>query len=703
MACMAPGAVGTVPLAPSVSAAFAADVARRYAAEFTNVGAFSDPLTFTPTNCLLYSQGKAKLIYKDIELVLGPDATAEAREMCERAEEEGGLGVAEAYALRTEVVSFKKVCLRLFNEARSVENSLMRLGWYFYIDIHQRPQPSERQPGQDRIRPSATFGQERDGPWVDYSVDYATLCQALHSCRGLIAALQEAREVSKWICKLPRHPSMKRPPRLQKLEEQRLSARLEKKARREVFYRKVAAASEAATEDDAGGESDDDVLKAFTRRHATSDHSDLGRWRSADDRGFFMSSLWARGAAKAKAMEAQLQKYAAVLEDEPDRLWALATELEKEQLRTDAAADASLSGRSAADVDGDGTLYMARARSLLCSKHVFTLNAAATVIDATRAAVRAMLGGKRSMFVAADQRTDGSGPATGGLFVDKQFSGLSEGLVAARNVAATYEAKMALQIDAGGGWPPLKEAEQKSRLTVFGGQATCKVCATEGFQQAWVRQGCCWGCERASRKRRQCPFAEACRKRAANVRNKAVAVDSELVLDGFCPHALRCFVCDAWSCEECRLVRGDGDDVFAMVRLFERPLLLCDFDRTLCSTRSGADPLCVSKDKRPATLDEALFEVLTTLPRSDVVVVTRNSHVASIETFLAARGLGGVSVRSAKVEKCAKADIILDVVSKRPPGTTPIFVDDDIDELLDPKLALVPDLHRILFARVAAV
>ena len=28
-----------------------------------------------------------------------------------------------------------------------------------------------------------------------------------------------------------------------------------------------------------------------------------------------------------------------------------------------------------------------------------------------------------------------------------------------------------------------------------------------------------------------------------------------------CPHAHRCMTCDEWSCSECRLTRGDGEDV----------------------------------------------------------------------------------------------------------------------------------------------
>ena len=63
----------------------------------------------------------------------------------------------------------------------------------------------------------------------------------------------------------------------------------------------------------------------------------------------------------------------------------------------------------------------------------------------------------------------------------------------------------------------------------------------------------------------------------------------------FCPHHRRCFVCDGadgWAgCAECRLLRGDGEDVVALVQSVDADAVFLDFDRTLATTKRGASPL----------------------------------------------------------------------------------------------------------------
>ena len=54
-------------------------------------------------------------------------------------------------------------------------------------------------------------------PVREGDADYASLCSALHSLRGALLALQDARDVSKWACRLPRHPDARRPTRLRDL------------------------------------------------------------------------------------------------------------------------------------------------------------------------------------------------------------------------------------------------------------------------------------------------------------------------------------------------------------------------------------------------------------------------------------------------------------------------------------------------------
>ena len=82
----------------------------------------------------------------------------------------------------------------------------------------------------------------------------------------------------------------------------------------------------------------------------------------------------------------------------------------------------------------------------------------------------------------------------------------------------------------------------------------------------------------------------------------------------------------------------------------------------------------------------------------NVHVVTRNSHRAEIEQFLAEKHVAVAAVHSVKREGSSKAEVICDggIV---PPGEMAIFVDDDIHEHVEPRLRSHPGLYRVLFVR----
>ena len=73
----------------------------------------------------------------------------------------------------------------------------------------------------------------------------------------------------------------------------------------------------------------------------------------------------------------------------------------------------------------------------------------------------------------------------------------------------------------------------------------------------------------------------------------------------FCPHHRRCFVCDGadgWAgCAECRLLRGDGADVVALVQSVQADAVFLDFDRTLATTKRGASPLANPSRSKAST------------------------------------------------------------------------------------------------------
>mmetsp|Transcript_43213 Transcript_43213/g.106716 ORF Transcript_43213/g.106716 Transcript_43213/m.106716 type:complete len:224 (+) Transcript_43213:531-1202(+) len=212
----------------------------------------------------------------------------------------------------------------------------------------------------------------------------------------------------------------------------------------------------------------------------------------------------------------------------------------------------------------------------------------------------------------------------------------------------------------------------------------------------------------------------------------------------WCPHDLRCFGCDEHSCDRCRLVRGDGEAVESLVlrALAERPIprpspeatdpnpasqggdpvgssglraLCVDFDRTLASTRSGGSPL-VGAHTADAELLSAVCAAAS--EGAAVAVVTRNSHVQDIESFLAQLGVPP-SVRVLHVSKGVSKGAVMaahGLIAPRgagPPqlgggegsaagggGGLTIFVDDSVDEhVSDPLLASDERVLRVLFTR----
>lgn len=251
-----------------------------------------------------------------------------------------------------------------------------------------------------------------------------------------------------------------------------------------------------------------------------------------------------------------------------------------------------------------------------------------------------------------------------------------------RIVVGKYQPMMQQSI-ATSGWPPPRDClaweptVPSNRSLNVSGKHHCSGCRV-GYSALWVHRGLCMVCERAKRDAGHCPWSQRCRP------------------SSFCPHAGKCFVCDGWSCDVCRLVRGAGDDVVELVSRLNPSVIFLDFDRTLCSTKHGGSPLTGNH-----SIDPDLAAVASSHP--NVHVVTRNSHGAEIRSFLSARGLevAGVHVVGKKCGTC-KADVMLgssSVAGLLGDGDIGLFVDDDVNEHADPRVCSEPRLHRVLFVR----
>lgn len=166
-------------------------------------------LDATVKNMRLYSQGHFESVQKDVRLGL-PERSDAVMRACAEQDVEGD------YAVRRELINYKKVsnfvvlhvpfcivycfysivrqvCLHIWHNARHTERTLQQLSTFFFRDI--------------------TFGFSADAHGdgdrssaYTHSSRYTELCQALQQCKGSLEALLDARNFTKAICCVPRHP-----------------------------------------------------------------------------------------------------------------------------------------------------------------------------------------------------------------------------------------------------------------------------------------------------------------------------------------------------------------------------------------------------------------------------------------------------------------------------------------------------------------
>ena len=263
------------------------------------------------------------------------------------------------------------------------------------------------------------------------------------------------------------------------------------------------------------------------------------------------------------------------------------------------------------------------------------------------------------------------------LFLPSAFGGLAALLKAARACARTYDGRMRGAIAAEGWPPPPSTGRVRATRALVADPSKGEACwrCERRYARVWITRGVCFACEASCRRDGRCPMNATCRAKDA----------------WFCAHQGLCFKCDNRpSCGACRFYSGDGEDVVGHAERLGAAKVFLDWDRTFCSTKSGADPTRGNHD-----LDASLLALAQRDP-ARVVVVTRSSARAGILAFLSKHHAANVRVRSVKLEDISKADAIR---SELGDGETAVFADDDITELAAPEIAGDARVHRVLFLR----
>ena len=144
------------------------------------------PLDVTRKNILNFSQGSFSLIEADLRATLPADLAAAVTKALVRE------GLAEAFDLRKNLVSLKKVLLHCWHAADPLEHELRRMATFWRDDMNF------------------------ENGFVQVQ-RYREVCVAHMRCKGASHAAYDGRVLTKQICCVPRHPDAPRPARLERM------------------------------------------------------------------------------------------------------------------------------------------------------------------------------------------------------------------------------------------------------------------------------------------------------------------------------------------------------------------------------------------------------------------------------------------------------------------------------------------------------
>jgi len=674
------------------------------------------------------------LTLNELNLVLPKEVVAEVLMVC--AEHH----VSDCFAVRNELVNFKKLCLHLYHEFQILDGSLRRFSSMFFCDVV-----------------NTSLGDPE-------LCRYTKLCGATMHCKGHMRVLLDLREQCKYICSIPRHFDLDFafPEELFSLPSSLGVAGLIDKAEafvQEMRSRGCDEESVAEREDDisCGGEtvhSDNDPLCVEDYNRLMSDV----RTRCADLPAhvlLYLEKLFsARGAMKAMRIHTCARKLRTALKGLLRRARQLMDCFNVASgfrcvVRGVPVVEGSVKNRIHADMHGN------------------ILRGVVPALEEACVIMTAILSEPSERLFSIGDHLSGSllRPAPAGSAARGELLSLLTSIPA--EVAAVLKAAMAdyavLTSSPDWQWPPLGGRPG-------GGGRTAKVKATHRchlcgilFAKIWLVSSsgcvgpqlhCCTQCEAQCRDRGQCPFDKAlsfnnpvtdpelARKSRHRKHENSKGCPGAVA---WCPHQKICFACegggamepgDGVGCIECRLVRGGGEAILALVRAPESTIrfVFLDFDQTLATTKRGENPLPLSstpsaesagtesrkKSRSKHSVDPYLRELCggSGSLSYQVHVITRNQHKDAIVEFLVGEGCfvasGDVNLHILKSKSGASklylVNSILSAVghvsdSDKRAEPVAVFADDSLVEILagiDAKVEGVSThggLLRVLFSQ----
>ena len=649
------------------------------------------------------------LIERDLKIVLEEE---QAHVVIAGLEED----LRQAFRLREELVNMKKVAYHVHRSGTLIERSLAQLATFFRSD-HEDEKSNESK--QEMVMQSSQLEEvttlsndsteaacSTSSGYYIHSDRFTRIVDTRMQCKGACHAAADARAIAKQICCLPRHPDKSRTKYLENFPHSLETVALLNSAMQEL-------------------ERYDNIPSSLKLNNLPTTGLDSCNWKhrievnianlekeetlTQDTIDFIKLLLICRGADKAVRMVDELyaakKGIRAVVNDvkrllpelirRENTLSECETQLRKKLKVSDASVifDECFAG-------GDYDVADVIRKRIHCRRHCSLLGGALPHLTELLAWLEKILlivetGNNKVMFLASDSNDDRHTlPAA--LQVPKIDVDTMALFSYYRKVESEYRPQMFHAIRTRG-WPESLQhalASSDGKEENVANNKYCRVCERT-YSCLWVHRSVCCECEdRIRQTQKRCPFRDKCKS------------------NWFCRHSLRCLICDAHSCDQCRLVRGDSSVVTALAREVNPRRIAIDFDRTLASTKGGAVPV-IGKH-------EADVDLISLMWKYPCVVVTRNQNKAAIEQFLVNQGAPPDLEVFIVGKKESKAMHILGLktLNYGPNSTSQqnkihdettgnncvdvIFVDDSVQELVDPLVACENSVFRVLFVRSLA-
>mmetsp|Transcript_29998 Transcript_29998/g.47659 ORF Transcript_29998/g.47659 Transcript_29998/m.47659 type:complete len:497 (+) Transcript_29998:165-1655(+) len=467
---------------------------------------------FDNRDLLRFTQGKWEHAQKDFVAGLGEELAREIEHVVVDR-------VADALGLRENLVNLKKVYKILYLNCLSLEQNLGRFTSLFFVEGKGWLQKMEREllaPGE---KTTDVFAQL----YVDAS-------KAFQRSKGLSNVLHDARVCVKNICCVPRHPYKASKPAIQDIPHTFHSCRplKEFKARFPEFTDEAAKyEGEICTE-----KLNDELNDGDERCIAVLDDVVSGIQTKLDlekETAIYIKKVFiARGIAKAFRIEIETERL----------IRALGQAIEQ-HTRVLRCADRI--------IESDFLLTIPVSRFQLVSVGIVTV-----FKDLKRWLEKIMKNPRQRFFGASDM------DASCGLVLPEGFD--SEAKEMYQDLKTFIDEKT-----------PVLQSRMASKEEVYEriqGKHKCKRCQV-GYARPWIGESTlCYYCEQQARDEAKllllakplqpgellkCALGIRCGKKLAPK------------FKTMCPHSLRCFVCDNWTCEQCQVEKCDGEAALELI------------------------------------------------------------------------------------------------------------------------------------------